>query len=95
MIKHEIISFNSLNGSIQVKYFSNEVPEGLVYNIDLPIENGEFSSEQEINQLIELYKPTVQLERLAAIKIAQIPQYLLDKVLSTPIIIEESNEQGA
>jgi hypothetical protein len=94
-IQHEIISFNPVMGSIIVKYFSAESQEKLEFSIDLPIENGVFPDEQAINELIELYKPTAQLNRIAALKTVQIPQYLLDKVIQEQVVIEEPMEQSA
>jgi hypothetical protein len=95
-IQHEIVSFNPVMGSIIVKYFSTEIPEKLEFSIDLPIENGVFPDEQTVNQLIETYKPTVQLQRMAALKTVQIPQYLLDKVVPevVQVVVEEPVEQN-
>ena len=75
-IQHEIISFNPTTGSILVRYFNAEVPEGLIYNIDIPLENGAFISQDRIDALIEHYKPVGQLDRAAALKSAAIPDAL-------------------
>lgn len=67
-IQHEILAFYTNSGSIEVKYFCDEVPEGLIYTIDVPIENGQFVSQESIEALIENFKPIGQLQRIADIK---------------------------
>ena len=63
-IQTEVISFNPTTGSLVVRYFCAEVPDGLIYNIDIPLVDNEFVGLNEINNLIELMKPTGQLERV-------------------------------
>jgi SAM-dependent methyltransferase len=75
-IQHEIISFHPSTGSMLVRYFSEEVPEGLQYAIDIPTENGVYVGSDKINELIEVMKPTGQLERIALCAEAVIPSYL-------------------
>lgn len=72
-IKHEIISFHPLTGSMTVRYFCDQFPDGLIYNIDIPLENGAFIAQDKINELIEVTKPVGQLERLVTLKSAVIP----------------------
>ena len=76
-IQHEIVSFNPTTGSILVRYFTETVPEGLCYNIDIPLENGTFINQEQIAELIEHMKPVGQLERMAAVKSATIPEELV------------------
>lgn len=77
-IQHTILQFTSATGSIVVKYFCNELPDGLVYNIDLPITDGQYPTEAEMLALIEAYKPTGQIKRITDVAAATPPQYLLD-----------------
>jgi hypothetical protein len=79
-IKHQILEFTALTGSILVNYFCDEVPEGLTYNIDLPIENGQIASPEKVDELINLMAPRVQLERIIAMKTTEIPVYLAEKI---------------
>ncbi len=76
-IKTEIISFSSDTGSLCVKYFSDELPDGLVYNIDIPLKDGVYPSKDEIDGLIKHMTPTGQLERIAALKKLSVPDYLV------------------
>ena len=43
-VKYEIQSFNPNNGSLTIKYYTDEVANGLMYNIDVPIVDGNFAS---------------------------------------------------
>lgn len=83
-IQHEIISFHPATGSMLVRYFSEEVPDGLTYNVDIPLENGAFVGQEQIDALIEAVKPVGQLERIAALKVAQIPPALAALVPPDP-----------
>lgn len=75
-IQHEIISFHAPTGSMLVRYFSDEVPDGLAYNIDIPLDNGAFIAQDKINELIDAMKPVGQLERIAALASVEIPPEL-------------------
>lgn len=85
-IKNEIISFDPITGSIVVKYFCDEVPDGLSFNIDVPIENGQLADITTINNLIEIFKPIGQLERIAQLKAITVPEFLAEKI-PTPIVV--------
>lgn len=82
-IKHEIISFDSVTGAILVHYFTDEIQQGYAYNIDLPIVNGMLPTEIEIEEIINLHSPRVQLERIEAMKTATVPEYLANLIPST------------
>lgn len=84
-IQHEIISFYPPTGSMLVRYFCDEVPEGLAYNIDIPLENGSFVGQEQIDALIAAMKPVGQLERIAQLKSAQIPAELAALIPPEPV----------
>ena len=85
-IEHEIISFYAPTGSLLVRYFCAEEPQGLSYNIDVPLVDGAFVDQTEINALIEAMKPTGQLERLVALKTAIIPD-TLSALIPAPVAV--------
>lgn len=88
-IENEIVSFDTVTGSILVKYYSLEVPDGLFFNIDLPIENGNFPTLEKINELIDLFKPTGQLERMAQLKAVDVPSFLAEKIpVFAPVVVD-------
>lgn len=94
-IQHEIISFDAASASVVVRYFSDSVPEGLTYNIDLPIKDGQLPSQEEIDEIIRVYRPVGQLERLAQLPLVEIPEFLLAKVVQEPIVPEGGHEPSA
>jgi phospholipid N-methyltransferase len=79
-ISHEILEFNTTTGSMRVRYYNDETPDSLVYNIDIPIENGAFVDMPEIEKLIKIYCPTEQLKRVSKLKIATVPSSLMPYV---------------
>jgi hypothetical protein len=87
-VQHEILEFNPNIGAILIKYVCNEFLDGLVYNIDLPLENGTYPSQEEITALIKKHEPTEQLKRLIAVKTATIPTYLAEKIVPVVPIVE-------
>lgn len=75
-IQHKILSFDSANGSVLVRYFTDENPNGYIYNVDVPMIDGEYVNEEELIAHIKQLAPAGQLERVDAIKIANVPDYL-------------------
>lgn len=82
-IKYDILEFIPHIGTIVVKWYCDEVPQGLVYNVDLPIINGSYPKFEELSDIIKQFEPTGQLERIAALSTAKIPEYL-DKLIYRP-----------
>jgi hypothetical protein len=83
-IKHEIVSFESASGSIVVRYWTDQFPDGLTYSIDLPVENGAFPSETRIHELIEAHSPVGQIRRFVEARTADVPTFLRDLAGSSP-----------
>lgn len=82
-IKYEILEFITNTGTIIVKWYCDEVPYGIVYNVDLPIIDGRYPEEHELPDIIKKFEPTGQLERIASLNKAEIPEYL-DKLIYRP-----------
>ena len=83
IIKYDILEFVPNIGSIIVKWYCDEVPDGLVYNVDLPIVDGQYPEQHELHDIIKQFEPTGQLERIADLNRAQVPEYL-DKLIYKP-----------
>ena len=75
-IQHETLYFDPDTGSIGVRYFNDEFPSGYVFNIDLPIVDGRYPNEEELNAIIEVHKPVGQLTRIVDVKNAVVPNTL-------------------
>lgn len=82
-IKYDILEFVPNTGAIVVKWYCDEVPYGLIYNVDLPIVYGFYPTEFELDAIIKKFEPTGQLERIAALRNAQVPEYL-EKLIYKP-----------
>ena len=92
-IKYNILEFNKDTGSVLVNYFCDDCLEGLTYNIDLPIENGQFPSQETIGEFITLMEPRGQLNRIVGLKTTTVPQFLLDKIPVPTVIVPPTIDQ--
>lgn len=79
-IKHDIVSFNPDTGSIEVHYYSDSFPGGVVFNIDLPITDGQYPSNEEIEALIQHHNPVGQIVRAVTLQGVEPPASLLSMV---------------
>jgi hypothetical protein len=92
-IQHEIINFDSNTGSLLVRYFTDAYPQGLSYNIDLPVVDGVYPSYEAVLDLINHMAPKGQLERAVSIATTPVPYYLKSYAplepgsLDTPVIV--------
>lgn len=93
-IQHEITAFSPVTGSMLVRYFSEEVPDGLVYNIDIPIVDGAYVGQTEIDALVEAMTPVGQLERIAKLKQAPIPPALAALIPPEPTLSSDAAEEA-
>lgn len=90
-IQYSIVEFNKDTGSVLVKYFCDELPEGVTYNVDIPVINGQLAPQADVDALILALQPTAQIERLVALKTAEIPGFLAEKI-PAPVVIEQPLE---
>lgn len=79
-IQYKIIKYIPEQASLVVNYFTELVPEGLTYNIDIPFINGQLANEEEILKLIEIYTPKGQLERMEALLSVEHPTHLTELI---------------
>lgn len=64
-IQYKIINYLPEQASLVVNYFTEDVPDGLTYNLDIPIIDGQLADAEEVMKLIEVMTPKAQLERIA------------------------------
>ena len=86
-IQFKILAFHPETASISVNYYCDEIPDGLTYSIDIPMVNGEFASQDEINHLIKCFEPVGQLQRLVDAKNAAIPEHLASYIKKEDVIV--------
>ena len=65
---YKILSFVSSIGSIAVSFYDLELDQEFGFNIDIPIENGEYISGEELDSYIKSFSPVFQINRLKEIK---------------------------
>lgn len=88
-IKYEMLSFNAETGGAVIRYWTDAAPQGLICNVDIPIENGAFLKNQALVDYIMHYAPTGQLERMEQIATAVIPPEL--NVIKPPVTGSEAS----
>ena len=69
-----------------VKYYTDDFPQGLEYNIDVPIIDGKFVGKDEIDAMIEFAKPKGQLERMVVTTKIEPPDFLKQYIKEEPVI---------
>jgi len=75
-VKYDIIEFIPYSGTIVVKWYCDELPDGLVYAVDLPIVDNSYPKLDELGGIIKQFEPTGQLERAIQIRNVTIPEEL-------------------
>jgi hypothetical protein len=75
-ILYEIKEFNPNTGSLLVRYYDSSNIYSLIYNVDLPLLDGNLPNQSEIDEYINSMKPVGQLERMRALNTIQIPSFL-------------------
>ena len=93
-IKHEITNFNTSTGSLTVKYYTDDFPQGLQYNIDVPIIDGKFVGKDEVDAMIEFNKPKGQLERILTTSNIEPPDFLKQYIKEEPAIVTTEGVVG-
>jgi hypothetical protein len=67
-MQYKIIGFNAANGSALVNFFTAEYPDGLTYNVDIPVENGSYISGDALRSYIMAFAPYGQIARIVELR---------------------------
>lgn len=94
-VQHEIISFSPDTGTVAVRYFSSEVPEGIQYGVDVPFVDGQYASMDALTDLINHMAPRWQLERIATLRTATTPDYLARYIPSPEELLPTNDDSNA
>ena len=85
-VQYKILNYIPEHASLVVNYFTDDVPNGLTYNLDIPIVDGELADSEEIAKLIEVMAPRAQLERMAHLQsLSNHPEHLTAFIQDQPI----------
>lgn len=63
-MNYEIKSFNRITGSALVRFWTNAFPDGLSYNVDIPLVNGAYITGVALEAHIQSFAPVGQIARL-------------------------------
>jgi len=67
-MEYKITGFNPYTGSALVNFFTIEFPEGLTYNVDVPVENGSYISGDALRSHIMAFAPYGQIARIVELR---------------------------
>lgn len=67
-IDFKIEHFHERTGSIQVRYFNESLPDGVVFSINLPLSGGQYPQGEALENLIRGYAPHDIFARAESIK---------------------------
>lgn len=67
-ISYEIVGFHQSTGSAQVRFHNDDLPEGVVFSINLPVTEGRYPQGDALDSLIRSYAPVDIFERAAQLK---------------------------
>ena len=67
-MEFRVLSFDTKTGSLLVNFFTDVYPDGLTYNVDVPVENGAYLSGEALRSHIMSFAPYGQIERLVALR---------------------------
>lgn len=74
-MQYKIMNFDATTGSLIVKFYTEELPEGPQYAIALPIVDGEYISADALHMHIMSFAPYEHIARLVAVKAATPPVF--------------------
>lgn len=90
-MNYEILNFDSLTGSIDVRFWTDDFVEGLVYRIDVPVVDGRYVDGSELEAAIMSFAPHGQISRLLSVRALEQPASIVTKIKTS----EAVNEQDA
>lgn len=75
-IDYQIVSFHKPTASIQVKYFNDDLPTGVMFSLNLPVVEGRLPQGQALEDFVLRQAPLDMFERAAALRQATAPAEL-------------------
>lgn len=67
-IEFRLVDFHQKTGSLQISYFNENIPDGVLFSINIPIVEGAYLQGDALVSLINSYAPLDIFERAATIK---------------------------
>lgn len=102
-VQFKILSFHRQSGSIQVKYFNDLLPDGIMYALTLPLVEGKPPQGEALEQFILSFVPHDTFKRAAELKhaaaddsLAALPEPVVQDPMdwmTMPNMVREGNER--
>lgn len=96
-MQYKVLEFNSKYGSLYVQFFDEELNQFFEYNIELPIENGQYISGEILDTYIKSFSPVLQINRLKEIKNKDLKKpssITITEYVEPNILLDSSLEQA-
>lgn len=92
-IQYELLEFYPETGSIQVRFYNDDLPQGVMFSISLPIGGGRYPQGADLDRVIRNHVPTDIFERARTLKaIAPPVEGELGQALRSTSPMEEASE---
>jgi hypothetical protein len=67
-IEYKLMDFHQQTGSLQVRFHNEDLPDGVVFSINLPVVNGRYPHGNDLDALIRSYAPKDIFDRAAILR---------------------------
>lgn len=85
-IKYEFLTFDVKNWSVVVRFFADGLEQDIVFNVDVPFEDGAFMDEVRFKAYVDTMRPVQHFARIVAAQSATVPEYLA----ALPVVVTSS-----
>lgn len=96
-MQYKVLGYNSKYGSLYVQFSDLDIDQTFEFNIDIPIENGKFISDEALDIYIKSFSPVSQINRIKEIKNNNLTKPAFIEIIEVPeptLIPENSSEQA-
>lgn len=90
-MNYEIKAFDKATGSTLVRFWTDDFPAGLIYNVDIPIVEGAYLSGSDLDTHIRSFAPHGQIERIVVAKTAD--SSAIEAMVASVPTVEKTAEQ--
>lgn len=102
-IEYQIVSFHKPTASIQVRYFNDDLPSGVMFSLNLPVVEGRLPQGQALEDFVMQHAPLQIFESAQALREASLPsefdglpppaQPSLESLMEGQVFVREGGER--
>lgn len=102
-VEYQIVSFHKPTASIQVKYFNDDIPSGVMFSLNLPVTEGQLPQGQALEDFVLNHCPHQMFEQAATLRNAAVPAEIeglpapkpaaLDSLMEGQVFVREGGER--